>query len=57
MRKSWILVGIVAAIIMLISSNIKSTNTHEVSAGYSTIFYFGFLWFLLFIVPKIGDKK
>jgi len=57
MRKAWLVVFLVASAIMLVASNIKTTQTQPVSAGFNVIFYFIFLWFLFFVVPLIIKKE
>jgi heme A synthase len=51
-----IILLIFAAIVGIIMVNVKSSQTVPVASGSAGVLLFVFLWFVLFVIPKLEDR-
>lgn len=53
MRIAWLITSIVFAMFVLLVSNVRTTYSHPVANGTAGILLFVFLWFVMFVIPKL----
>ena len=55
MKKAALVLAVFSAMIVLLLSNIKSTQSIPVANGSAGMLFFVFIWFVLFVIPKLEE--
>lgn len=53
MKYTVFIITILAAMFILLVSNVRTTYSHPVANGTAGILLFIFLWFIMFVIPKL----